>query len=243
MSPSARIESGQAPRRAHFAVPVPSQSTNAPPTASTHTITSTVVIDGPDLAVAEQAVFVGVHEERHAARRTASDGSPVSIAAAFHRLGPVEPVEVQDRRRDVDHVHEAVRCVVVDRNRPGANPGARTATGVSDGRSSGGAGPTTMTASRSGSTSSSSRPTSVSVSRSARVAQASPPARRTRSVRRGRRARDRTPPRARPRRSRHAWRTRRAPRRGRGGGRTARRGRPGGDRGRPARPEPCPRGS
>ena len=47
MRPSARIVSGHAPRRAHVVVRAPSQSTSAPPTASTHAITSTVVIDGP----------------------------------------------------------------------------------------------------------------------------------------------------------------------------------------------------
>ena len=121
-----------------------------------------------DLAVAEQAVVVRVHEERDPARERVRRVGGLHLTA-FHRLRPVEPVEVQDRRRDVDHVDEAVLARRRGAQQAGREPGARTATGVSDGRCVGGTGPTTMTASRFGSTSSSSRPTSVSVSRSARV--------------------------------------------------------------------------
>ena len=60
-----------------------------------------------DLAVAEQPVVVRVDEEADAA------GKVVAVVGglhppALHLLGPIEPVEMQDRRRDVDHVHEAV---------------------------------------------------------------------------------------------------------------------------------------
>ena len=60
-----------------------------------------------------------------------------------------------------------VRCVVPDRSRPGANPGARTAAIVSTSPPDDVAGPTTTTASCAGSTESSSRPTSASDARKA----------------------------------------------------------------------------
>ena len=107
MSPSARIVSGHAPRRAHFGVRVPSQSTSAPPTASTHAITSTVVIDGPTwLSRNRPSSFASTRNETRLASVSGRVGG--LHLTAFHRLRPVEPVEVQDRRRDVDHVDEAV---------------------------------------------------------------------------------------------------------------------------------------
>ncbi len=107
MRPSARIVSGHEPRRAHFAVRVPSQSTSAPPTASTHAITRTVVIDGPTwLSRNSPSSFVSTRNETRLA--SVSDAGGGLHLPAFHRLRSVEPVEVQDRRRDVDHVDEAV---------------------------------------------------------------------------------------------------------------------------------------
>ena len=241
MRPSARIVSGHAPRRAHFggsrAEPVDQRSADREH-ARDHE-------HGRHRRTRPGCRGTG---RRRSRRRGTRPGSPAFSGRvgglhlpAFHRLRPIEPVQVQDRRRDVDHAHEAVLA----RRRRAQQTPARTrapvpTTGVSDGRSVGGAGPTTMTASRFGSTSASSRPTRSSVSRSASGPQARRAARRTRSDRPGRHARDRTPRRARRRGRSTTGGTHRAPGRDRDGRRTARRGRLAADRGRPALPAPCP---
>ena len=242
MSASARIVSGQAPRRAHFGVRVRSRSTNAPPTASTHAITSTVVIDGPTwLSRKRPSTLASTRNETRPARF--SDESADSIFRPSIDSGRSSPYRCRIVGATSTMLTKPSLRVVVERSSPRPNPGARTDTGVSDAPFRG----------RSRSHHDDrvalrvdvvEQPADELVGVAQRVVSAGArAARRTRSGRPGRPARDRTPPPARPPdRSTTRGRTR-APGRDRAGRRTARRGRLAADRGRPALPAPCPRGS
>ncbi len=105
--PSARMVSGHAPRtrplRRSRAEPVDQRTTDGEH-ACDHEHGGH---RRPDLAVAEETVVVGVDEERDAARQVLGRVGGLHLPA-FHRLRPLEPVQVQDRRCHVDHAHEAV---------------------------------------------------------------------------------------------------------------------------------------
>ena len=185
---------------------------------------TTTPIDGTDQAVAEQAVLVDVR--RGTRVRVGERAARVAglHAPAFHRVGAVEPEEVRMVGATSMMFTKPSRCVVVERRSPGANPGPRTAATLSASRSLGGVGPDDDHRVARGRRGRAAGPTSGRSSRSACGADLSPPARRTRSAPRGRRARGRSPRPAPPSPAFHASVERVAPPgRGRAGRRTARR--------------------
>ena len=125
MSTSARIVSGHAPRRAHFGVRVRSRSTNAPPTASTHAITSTVVIDGPTwLSRKRPSSFASTRNETRPARF--SDESADSIFRPSIDFGRSSPYRCRIVGATSTMLTKPSLRVVVERKSPRPNPGART---------------------------------------------------------------------------------------------------------------------